>query len=591
MNKYLLLSVLSIFLFALSFTAGAQGLKNITFPVAELGNCGNQSECKSYCDGPANVKACVSFAEKNGMITAAEAARARQFEDVVASGGPGGCKDQGSCESYCNDINNLESCLGFAEKYNLIPKEVLKEAKAVQKYIKEGGKMPGSCNSKNTCETYCNDSNNIEECLGFAEKSGFVSPEEAEQARKVLPLIKSGESPGQCKTKDECENYCSNKKNAIECVTFAEKAGFMSKEEADLVRKTGGVGPNGCSSKDECSAFCNDGANQEACFQFAKEHDIIPVDKLKVIEEGMGRMRAGLSQSPKEVIDCLKDNFGPNVIGEIESGKFMPGPEMGAKIKDCFEKNMGKMIEQLKGALEQATPDTVACLEKELGAGGLDKIIAGEAPKPEQGDVFRKCFENMRTEGMKKFQEGIGQMPPEARACIEGEIGKDKVQAIENGEDVEFGPEIGNVMQKCGKEIENSMLKLMEDSLSQVPPEIRDCIKGKINDDMLAKLKSGKAGPEVITSLVTACMANFKPNIPTDYKPGNIPEGFNPNNIPNGDDFKIPTGGYGPSSGSIPSGVSAGSIPSIDCSTFAMVPSCSYVPEVARSMCEKCKGQ
>ncbi|MFZ2979175.1 MAG: hypothetical protein WA057_05920, partial [Candidatus Magasanikiibacteriota bacterium] len=109
------------------------------------------------------------------------------------------------------------------------------------------------------------------------------------------------------------------------------------------------------------------------------------------------------------------------------------------------------------------------------------------------------------------------------------------------------------------------------------------------------------AGQEVVTSLVTACMANFKPKMPESFKPENIPEGFKQSDIPDGSDFKIPTGGFGPSGDDIPTGAGitpptgiytppSGAVPSINCSNFAAVTSCSYVPEGVRSQCEQCKG-
>ena len=219
-------------------------------------------------------------------------------------------------------------------------------------------------------------------------------------------------------------------------------------------------------------------------------------------------------------------------------------------------------------------------------------------PGPAQGQMIQKCFESMKVEGMKKFREGLGQMPHEARACLEGKLGKEKVTAIENGQEVEVGLEIGAVMQECGSILQSSMLKMMEDQLSKAPPEIRNCIKGKINDEMMAKLKSGQAGPEIISSLVTGCMANFKPPMPAGFKPENMPEGFKPGDMPFGiPSGGFPTGNYGQSGIPIqPSGypilpTGSGVMPNIDCGNFAMVPACSYVPESVRDLCKKCKGE
>lgn len=519
------------------------------FPVTELGSCKSEAECQSFCAKQENMLACVSYGEKSGLLTKEQADQSKKFADVLKGEGPGACKDQASCENFCSDLKNIDSCLTFAEKHDLIPAGALKEAKQVASALKAGATMPGGCKDKDSCSTYCSVSTHAEECLGFAEKAGFVSAEDAVLARKVLPLINSGQSPGGCKTKADCQSYCDKDGNTTECLNFAEKAGLISAEDVTMAKKVGGKGPGGCSSKDSCEAFCNNSANQESCFQFAKEHDIIPADKLKMIQDGLVQMKAGLEQASPEVLSCLKNSLGENIISQVENGTFMPGPA--------------------------------------------------------QGGMIQKCFESMKVEGMKKFQQGLGQMPPEARSCLEQKLGKDKVAAIENGENVDVGPEIGTAMQSCASVLKDSAIKMMDEQLSKAPPEIRDCIKGKINDDIMAKIQSGAAGSEVIVSLISACMANFKPNIPTDFKPSNIPEGFKPSDIPTGGNFKIPsTGSFGPSGGAVPAGipvnipvniptsvVPASVIPTIDCKNFAMVPSCSYVPEAVQGMCKKCKGE
>src|SRR3990167_6187510 len=41
----------------------------IKYPVQELGNCKNESSCKTYCEDMAHIKTCIAFAEKNGLIS------------------------------------------------------------------------------------------------------------------------------------------------------------------------------------------------------------------------------------------------------------------------------------------------------------------------------------------------------------------------------------------------------------------------------------------------------------------------------------------------------------------------------------------
>ena len=56
----------------------------------------------------------------------------------------------------------------------------------------------------------------------FCRSAGFIPKEEAEIARKIMPLMMKGEMPGlACKSKDQCESYCENESRAEECASFA----------------------------------------------------------------------------------------------------------------------------------------------------------------------------------------------------------------------------------------------------------------------------------------------------------------------------------------------------------------------------------
>ncbi|MEK7112950.1 MAG: LamG domain-containing protein, partial [Patescibacteria group bacterium] len=43
-------------------------LSNITYPVAKLGDCANQQDCKTYCGTASNHSQCVAFAQKAGLV-------------------------------------------------------------------------------------------------------------------------------------------------------------------------------------------------------------------------------------------------------------------------------------------------------------------------------------------------------------------------------------------------------------------------------------------------------------------------------------------------------------------------------------------
>lgn len=169
--------------------------------------------------------------------------------ELGVTAGPGGCWGQAECSAYCDDLSHLEECLNFAERYGLIPPEELEEGKKVAAAIREGVKPP-NCRNKTECDVYCNQPENIEECLNFALAAGIIPPEEQEEAKMAMEAVKKGVKPASCRGRAECDIYCSVPEHLEECITFAQAAGFISPEEAMMIRKTGGRGPGGCRGKE-----------------------------------------------------------------------------------------------------------------------------------------------------------------------------------------------------------------------------------------------------------------------------------------------------------------------------------------------------
>ncbi len=338
-NFYLILAAITVvtgIVVAYSVLAQTNSASDIVFPVPELSNCKNEQECRSYCDKPANIKACVGFAEKHNLISSDEAAKAKKFAAIGK--GPGGCNSKDSCDSYCNDANRINECVSFARENGLMSPEELKEAEQVQAALAKGAKLPGGCRNKNECDVYCENPDNMEQCIAFGEAAGFIPPNELADARKVLEAVKKGVKPPPCRGKQECDSYCSEPGNFKTCINFAEAAGFVSPKEAEMARKTGGKGPGDCKGKEECEAFCQSPDNQETCFNFAKEHGMIPEEDMQRMEEGKQQMMQGFNQAPPEVVDCLNSTLGGDAIEKIKSGTGMPSRETGDKMRECFEK-------------------------------------------------------------------------------------------------------------------------------------------------------------------------------------------------------------------------------------------------------------
>src|SRR3989344_4965124 len=495
------------------------------FPITKLGNCKDQSSCKTYCDDKAHIVACTDYAEENGMISKEEAARAREFADVLRGDGPGACKDQKTCEAYCNGVAHLDECLLFAERHNLIPKDVLQDAKRISRVLAEGATLPGGCTDKKSCESYCADTT-----------------------------------------------------HADECVNFAEKAGLIAKEDAEMAMKPGGEGPGGCRSRETCEAYCNDTSHQEECFKFAEKYGLIPAEQLKEIKDGMGQLRAGLPQLPEEARVCLKEKLGEEALAKISEGTFMPTQNMGQLIKGCMADMMPKIKEKISAAMDIATPEAKACIEKGLGSSGLDKMRSGGEMDARRGDIVRKCFESMRESGMQQAREGLEKMPPEMRACIEEKLGKDVVEKIMNGDGIELSPDMGNAFQSCAA----NATAIMDKMLEQAPAEMRDCIKSKIGDVSTIR------GPEDVQPFIAECMQSFRPaGMPAGIPKEGIPEaGYRPEGVPKSGELPagIPTGMMPPA------GASGGGMPANVCENFKLAPSCDYVPENVRDLCKQCKS-
>ena len=160
----------------------------IQYPVEELGNCKNRDACEKYCDNPQNFDACIVFAEKNNIMPREEIEMAKKF---MAGGGkgPGGCRGREECEAYCDNIDNINECVAFAEQNNILPPAELEEAKKVKAAIEKGIKPP-ACRNKKQCDSYCASPEHMEECLTFAEAAGFIPPEELDEAKKFWKPLK-----------------------------------------------------------------------------------------------------------------------------------------------------------------------------------------------------------------------------------------------------------------------------------------------------------------------------------------------------------------------------------------------------------------
>lgn len=211
----------------------------VTFPVAELGNCASISQCRSFCDDPANRERCVSFAKQKGFHKEVDDS-ARQ-EMVTAAQSELGCSSEQTCRELCSQEANITRCQSFAQKRGLGggPQggpgnpELLEKAKSTL-----------GCDSPESCRKSCENEANRQKCSEFAKQNGLRGGEE----RK---------GPGGCSSEESCGSYCSDPSHFEECSKFGGGAGGERGGSPKDFK-----GPGGCNSEETCRAFCSENPDQ-----------------------------------------------------------------------------------------------------------------------------------------------------------------------------------------------------------------------------------------------------------------------------------------------------------------------------------------
>lgn len=414
-------------------------VSKIAYPVAELGSCGSLQECRTYCGTESNYSKCATFAQKYGLETEIPPEKRAILEAMQKGESPGQCKDEVSCRNYCGNTDNIGECADFADKFDLVTPDELKEMRQMAAVKKAGVSFPGNCKTKESCLAYCDNSANAVVCMEFAQKAGFIPKEDAEAVGLIIPYLKSGgKLPGGCTTKQSCDTYCASDANTNECVDFATGAGFMSKEDAEIVKKTGGKGPGNCKSREACDSYCKDVAhidecvdfavkagfiskedaemakkfgitsgpggckskadceafcivNQDTCFNFAKDHGMLSEEDLKNIEE-QKKFLESIGKASLEWLACMEKELGSEFFGRFKAGKLT-------------------QLEAKSSALETAQRK---CGSEEV-QGKIDACLSGSCSE------FSACMKALEQSGGEQGgqQQGQGTPDPKVTAKVE----------------------------------------------------------------------------------------------------------------------------------------------------------------------------
>lgn len=254
----------------------------------------------------------------------------------------GNCKSASDCQVYCENPSHMTACLNYAEQNKIMDPDSINLGKKLTEKI-TAGKTPGQCKTKAECETYCSgNAEHIEACVAFGEELGVIPADQLALAKNIVALLKKGgQLPGKCTDKGSCEKYCQIDSHFNECLDFAESAGLVSKEDAYLARKIGGKGPGGCNSKASCEAYCAKDSHADQCVTFALDNGLVSYQQKTDMTQGFQKMKDGLSQVPSsvkpEIEGCIRSAIGPDKYDLLMSGQGKLNQNDGTKIATCFQ--------------------------------------------------------------------------------------------------------------------------------------------------------------------------------------------------------------------------------------------------------------
>lgn len=192
----------------------------VKYPILELGNCRNVSECRAYCENPTNHQACMDFAREKGLQEEAQGYSQKQHELLDKASSSLGCSSFETCHAYCEQ--NHERCQEFAKSHGMQPPQEggVDPAKKTQLLEKARGEL--GCSSIESCRTFCEQ--NMQACMEFSKRHGFAGAGQQQPPEGYgSSYSPSGTSlsPEGCKTEEECRAYCQA--NPDKCPGFGSQ--------------------------------------------------------------------------------------------------------------------------------------------------------------------------------------------------------------------------------------------------------------------------------------------------------------------------------------------------------------------------------
>jgi len=202
---------------------------DISFPVAQLGNCKNISVCRQFCEDPVNLPNCVNYAKQKGFYKEEPTQQESKLTIILSDAKKTlGCDSLDSCQQVCSQEANIERCDSFAKSHSL---NGGKGSDSKNDDILTVAKQVLSCDSQDACKNICIKPENQQKCSDFARQVGLRGGE-----------MKKG--PGGCTTEDSCQTFCTSPDNFSICQGYAK------------TNRLNFSGPGGCTTEDSCKTFC-----------------------------------------------------------------------------------------------------------------------------------------------------------------------------------------------------------------------------------------------------------------------------------------------------------------------------------------------
>lgn len=253
---------------------------NITFPIADLGNCAGPQECRDFCEQPANQTACMAFAKKKGFdkeIEKPDGMDAGKRDELLGKAKTElGCTSMESCSRVCESDHSR--CEAFAKKHGMYqepPSQGRYSSEEKQKLIQKAKSEMG-CTSMKSCRSTCE--KDPQRCMDFAKKHGFDKGQE-QREQYESGQYQQGAPPNvspnygtrrfgkeNCDSEDSCKKYCQE--HPDECPGFKGYTRAVEGSTSTETNEKSYVGPSGCRNEAECKNWCE--TNPDKCPGFSE---------------------------------------------------------------------------------------------------------------------------------------------------------------------------------------------------------------------------------------------------------------------------------------------------------------------------------